>query len=213
VSAFDPKAFLATAGHGRTITNHSKDDILFHQGDSADSVFCLHAGKVKLSVASSQGKNAVIAIAGPGDFFGESCLVGPIRHATAKAMSDVRVMRLEKSAMARTLHAEPALAHVFMTHLLTRGRRLEEDLVDQLFHSTEKRLGRTLLRLASPGANDTSQPIITHISQGTLAEIVGTTRPRISHFMTKFRKLGLISYDGHLQVHASLLSAALRDQR
>jgi CRP-like cAMP-binding protein len=213
VSAFDPKAFLATAGHGRTITSHSKDDVLFHQGDAADSVFYLHAGKVKLSVASRHGKNAVIAIAGPFDFFGESCLIGPIRHATAKAMADVRVMRLEKSTLARMLHAEPALAHMFMTHLLTRSRRLEEDLVDQLFHSTEKRLGRTLLRLASPGAANGPQPITTRISQGTLAEIVGTTRPRVSHFMTKFRKMGLISYDGHLQINVPLLSAALRDQR
>jgi CRP-like cAMP-binding protein len=211
--AFDPGVFLATAGHGRTITSHAKDDVLFHQGDAADSIFYLHAGKVKLSVASSHGKNAVIALVSPFDFFGESGLVDPKRHATAKTMSDVRVMRLEKSGMARMLHAEPALAHLFTTHLLRRGRRLEEDLVDQLFHSTEKRLGRTLLRLASPGATNDPQPIITQISQGTLAEIVGTTRPRVSHFMTKFRKLGLISYDGHLRVHASLLSAALRDQR
>ncbi len=211
--AFDPKAFLATAGHGRVIASYGRDDVIFRQGGPADSVFYLHVGKVKMGVTSSLGKNAVIAIAGPGDFFGESSLIDPMRHASAKAMSDVRVTRIEKSTMGRLLQAESAFAHTFTTHLLARGRRLEEDLVVQLFHSTEKRLGRTLLRLASPGTENGPQPITTRISQGTLAEIVGTTRPRVSHFMTKFKKMGLISYDGHLQVHVSLLSAAIRDQR
>jgi CRP/FNR family transcriptional regulator, cyclic AMP receptor protein len=213
VPAFDPKAFLATAGHGRTIASYERDDVIFRQGSPADSVYYLHTGKVKMGVTSRQGKNAVIAIAGPGHFFGESCLIGPTRHATAKAMSEAQATRIEKSTMARMLHVEPAFVHLFTTHLLTRGRRLEEDLVDQLFHSTEMRLGRTLLRLASPGTKNGPQPITTRISQGTLAEIVGTTRPRVSHFMTKFKKMGLISYDGHLQVHSSLLSAILRDQR
>jgi CRP-like cAMP-binding protein len=213
VSAFDAKAFLETAGHGLTIASYTRDRVIFGQGSPADAVYFLHSGKVKIAVTSHQGKNAVIAISGPGDFFGESCLVDAARHATAKTMSEVRVTRVEKSTMARMLQAEPAFALMFTTHLLARARRLEEDLVDQLFHSTEKRLGRTLLRLSSPGKENEPQPITTRISQGTLAEIVGTTRPRVSHFMTKFRKMGLISYDEHLQVHASLLSAALRDQR
>jgi CRP-like cAMP-binding protein len=175
-------------------------------------VHYVQKGKIKITVASKQGKEAVIAILGPGEFFGEGCLIGqPLRLATAKAMGDSEVMRVGKVEMIRVLHQEPAFGALFMTHLLSRNSRVEEDLVDQLFNSSEKRLARTLLILANFGKEGGPQPIATPISQETLAEIIGTTRPRVSHFMNKFRKLGFITYNGHLQVHSSLLSVVLRD--
>jgi len=210
---FDPQAFLATVSRGRTVTNFRKDAIVYRQAAAADSVFYVQKGRIKISVASKQGKEAVIAILGPGEFFGEGCLIGQShRLATAKAMIESEVMRVGKAEMIRVLHEEPTFGELFMAHLLTRNNRVEEDLVDQLFNSSEKRLARTLLILANFGKEGGPQAITTPISQETLAEIIGTTRPRVSHFMNKFRKLGFISYNGHLEVHASLLSVVLRDE-
>jgi CRP-like cAMP-binding protein len=210
---FDPNAFHATVNHGRTVSSFRKDAVVYRQASAADAVFYVQKGKIKIAVASMQGKEAVIAILSPGEFFGEGCLIGqPKRLATAKAMTDCEVMRVEKAEMVRVLHTEPTFGELFMAHLLTRNSRVEEDLVDQLFNSSEKRLARTLLILANFGKEGGPQPITTPISQETLAEIIGTTRPRVSHFMNKFRKLGFITYNGHLEVHSSLLSVVLRDE-
>jgi len=209
---FDPKAFLATVSRGRTVADYAKDVVIYRQAGPADAVYYVQKGKIKIVVASKQGKEAVIAILGAGEFFGEGCLIGqPLRLATAKAMDDSEVMRVGKTEMLRVLHDQPTFAELFMTHLLTRNSRVEEDLVDQLFNSSEKRLARTLLLLANFGKEGGPQPITTPISQETLAEIIGTTRPRVSHFMNKFRKLGFISYNGHLEIHSSLLSVVLHD--
>jgi CRP/FNR family transcriptional regulator, cyclic AMP receptor protein len=209
---FNPKAFLATTNHSRTLIDYRRGDVVFSQAAPADAVFYIHKGKVKIAVTSEQGKEAVIALLGAGEFFGEGCLNGqPLRLATAVAMTDCEVMRVERATMIRVLHAEPAFAEMFMAHLLTRNSRIEEDLVDQLFNSSEKRLARTLLVLANFGKEGGPSPITTKISQETLAEIIGTTRPRVSSFMNKFRKLGFIDYNGDLQVHSSLLSVVLRD--
>ena len=209
---FDPKVFLATVNHGRTASDYRKEDVIFQQGSAADSVFYIQKGKIKIVVASEQGKEAVVAILGPGEFFGEGCLIGqPLRLATARAMIASKVMRVDKAEMVSVLHAEPAFGELFMAHLLTRNSRVEEDLVDQLFNSSEKRLARTLLLLANFGKEGGPQPVTIPISQETLAEIIGTTRPRVSHFMNKFRKLGFISYNGNLEVHSSLLSVVLSD--
>jgi CRP-like cAMP-binding protein len=211
-STFDPKAFLATVSRGRTVSDYRKDDVVFLQSSPAEAVFYVQKGKIKIVVASKQGKEAVIAILGPGDVFGEGCLIGqPLRLATARAMVESEVMRVGKTEMIRVLHAEPAFGELFMAHLLTRNSRIEEDLVDQLFNSSEKRLARTLLILANFGKDGGPQPITTPISQETLAEIIGTTRSRVSQFMNKFRKLGFIEYNGHLQIHSSLLSVILRE--
>jgi CRP-like cAMP-binding protein len=210
--AFDPKVFLATVNGGRRIAAYSKDEVLFEQGDPADSVFYLTRGKVKIVVTSEQGKEAVVALLGTEAFFGEGCLIGqPLRLATAKAITETEVMRVEKKEMIRVLHSEPTFAELFTAYLLTRNSRVEEDLVDQLFNSSEKRLARALLLLANFGKEGRPEPIIAPISQETLAEMVGTTRPRISFFMNKFRKLGFIHYNGDLAVHSSLLSVVLRD--
>jgi CRP/FNR family cyclic AMP-dependent transcriptional regulator len=212
-STFDPKAFLATVSHGRSVADHKKNDVVFLQSTRADAVFYIQKGKIKISVASKQGKEAVVALLGPGEFFGEGCLIGqPLRLATARAMTDSEVTRVGKAEMIRVLHAEPSFGELFIAHLLTRNSRVEEDLVDQLFNSSEKRLARTLLLLANFGKDGGPQPITTPISQETLAEIIGTTRPRVSHFMNKFRRLGFITYNGHLQIHSSLLSVLLRDE-
>jgi CRP/FNR family cyclic AMP-dependent transcriptional regulator len=210
--AFDPKMFLATVHQGRTVADFHSGQSIFLQSAAADAVFYIQKGKVKIVVASKQGKEAVVGILGPGDFFGEGCLIGqPLRLSTAKAMIGSQVVRVSKAEMLRVLQAEPAFAELFMRHLLMRNSRVEEDLVDQLFNSSEKRLARTLLLLANFAKNGGPQPITTPVSQETLAEIIGTTRSRVSHFMNKFRKLGFISYNGHLQVHGSLLSVLLRD--
>ena len=211
-SAFDPKAFLATVGPGHTVADLRKDEVVFRQSAAADAVFYIQKGKIKIVVASKDGKEAVVGVMGPGEFFGEGCLIGqPLRLATAKAMIDSQVVRVGKAEMLRVLHDEPSFAELFMTHLLTRNSRVEEDLVDQLFNSSEKRLARILLLLANIGKDGGPQPITTPISQETLAEIIGTTRSRVSLFMNKFRKLGFIEYNGHLQVHSSLLSVLLRE--
>lgn len=208
-SDFDPRLLLAAANPAR---DYAAGDVLYSQGDAANAVFFIHRGEVKIVVTSEQGKEAVVGILSPGGFFGEGCLVGqPVRLASAVARSDCRVTRTEKADMVRTLHAEPAFAEVFMTHLLTRNSRIEADLVDQLFNSSEKRLARALLLLASFGKDGAPQAITTKVSQETLAAIVGTTRSRVNHFMNKFRKLGFIEYNGHLKVHSSLLTVLLRD--
>jgi CRP/FNR family cyclic AMP-dependent transcriptional regulator len=209
---FDPKAFLATVGPGHTVSDLRKDEVVFRQSAAADAVFYIQSGKIKIVVASQQGKEAVVGVMNPGEFFGEGCLIGqPLRLATAKAMTESQVVRVSKAEMLRVIHAEPSFAELFMTHLLTRNSRVEEDLVDQLFNSSEKRLARTLLLLANFGQDGGPQPIPTRISQETLAEIIGTTRSRVSLFMNKFRKLGFIEYNGHLEVHSSLMSVLLRE--
>ncbi len=211
-AAFDPEVFLATINGGRTLAVYRTDQVIFDQGDSADAVFYLVHGKIKIVVTNEQGKEAVVAILGAGQFFGEGCLIAqPLRLATATAVTECGVMRVEKEEMVRVLHAEPTFAELFMAHLLTRNSRVEEDLVDQLFNSSEKRLARTLLLLANFGKEGRPEPITAPINQETLAEMVGTTRPRISFFMNKFRKLGFIDYNGELKVHSSLLSVVLRD--
>jgi CRP/FNR family cyclic AMP-dependent transcriptional regulator len=198
--------------HGRTLSEYRTEQVVFSQGDAADSVFCIVRGKIKIAVTSEQGREAVVGLFGEGDFFGEGCLIGqPLRLATAAAMTDSSVMRLEKAEMIRVLHVEPAFSEMFTAHLLTRNSRVEADLVDHLFNSSERRLARTLLLLANFGKEGRPEPITTKISQETLAEMVGTTRPRVSFFMNKFRKLGFIDYNGDLKVHSSLLSVVLRD--
>ncbi len=211
-SKFDPKVFLATVNGGRTVSDYRKDDVIFSQGNPADAVFYIKTGKVKIAVTSEQGKEAVVAILGAGAFFGEGCLIGQqLRLANATAIIESSVMQMEKAEMIRVLHAEPTFGELFMAHLLTRNNRIEEDLVDQLFNSSEKRLARTLLLLANYGKEAKPEPIPAKISQETLAEIIGTTRSRVNQFMNKFRKLGFIEYNGDLQIHNSLLSVLLRD--
>jgi CRP/FNR family transcriptional regulator, cyclic AMP receptor protein len=209
---FDPKPFLAKVGAGRTITEYRKKRVIFSQSDRASAVFYIQKGKVKLSVVSKGGKEAVVAILGVGDFIGEGCLAGQRSYlGTATAMSECSVMRLDKLRMIRVLHEEPAFSEVFVSYLLSRNIQIEEDLVDQLFNSSEKRLARVLLRLASFGKEGRPEPVIPKISQETLAEMVGTTRSRVSFFMNKFRKLGFIKYNGELHVHSSLLHIVLHD--
>src|SRR5579871_6901318 len=203
----NPSVFLASVRRGRTVVEYRTGQAIFSQGDAADSVFYIVGGKIKIFVISEQGREAVVALLGEGDFFGEGCLIAqPLRLANASSMTDATVMRFEKAEMVRLLRAEPAFAAAFTAHLLTRNSRVEADLVDHLFNSSEKRLARTLLLLANFGKEGKPEPITTKISQGTLAEMVGTTRPRVSFFMNKFRKLGFIDYNGELRVHSSLLS-------
>jgi CRP/FNR family cyclic AMP-dependent transcriptional regulator len=209
---FDPKAFLAKADGGRAMTNYREKQIVFSQADPADSIFYIHKGKIKLTVVSSHGKEAVVAILGESAFFGEGCLAGqPLRMATATAMSECTIVRLEKATIVRVLHDEPAFSELFLSYLLSRNIRIEEDLVDQLFNSSEKRLARVLLLLANFGKEGKPEPVIAKMSQETLAEIIGTTRSRVSFFMNRFRKLGFIEYNGGLHVHSSLLNIVLHD--
>ena len=209
---FDPKLFLAKVGKGRTIAEYRKKGVVFAQGDPAHAIFYIQKGKVKLTVVSDNGKEAVIAILGVGDFLGEGCLAGrPLYLGTATAMSECSILRLEKSSMIRLLHEEPSFSELFVAYLLSRNIRIEEDLVDQLFNSSEKRLARVLLLLANFGKEGKPEPVIAKISQETLAEMIGTTRSRVSFFMNKFRKLGFIEYNGGLHVHSSLLNIVLHD--
>jgi CRP/FNR family cyclic AMP-dependent transcriptional regulator len=209
--AFDCKTFLETENVGRSIYQYRKNQSLFAQGDSADSVFYIRRGRVKLTVVSEQGKEAVVAILGADEFCGEGSLTGqPRRMATAVAMTECEIMRLEKAAMMRVLH-ETKFSEFFITHLLVRTIRVEEDLIDQMFNSSEKRLARALLLLANFGKDGRPERIIANVTQETLAEMIGTTRSRVSHFMNKFRKLGFIDYNGHLDVHSSLLNVVLHD--
>jgi CRP/FNR family cyclic AMP-dependent transcriptional regulator len=211
-ASFDPKIFLAKVGEGKTISEYRKDQIVFSQGQVADAVFYIQQGEVKLTVVSEQGKEAVVAILGPGHFFGEGCLNGhPLRIATTRAIDECVVTRIEKATMIATIHKEPEFSELFMSYLLTRNSRIEEDLIDQLFNSSEKRLARLLLLLANFGKEGKPEPIVGTFSQETLAEMIGTTRSRVSFFMNRFRKLGFIEYNGKLEVHNSLLNVVLHD--
>lgn len=211
--SFDAKSFLAKVGEGRQIARHGDGETIFSQGDPADAVFYVQKGKVKVTVISEQGKEAVVAILGPDQFFGEGCLAGQTqRIATVTAMTDSVIMRLERAAIVEVIHKQPAFSELFIAYLLSRTIRVEADLVDQLFNSSEKRLARLLLLLANFGKEGQPMPMIAKISQETLAEMVGTTRSRVSFFMNKFRKLGFIDYNGGIHVHSSLLNVVLHDQ-
>ena len=212
-NGFDPTAFLVKVGAGKTILKFERSQHVFKQGDAADAVFYIQKGRVKLTVLSEQGKEAVVGILEPGQFFGEGCLNGHrLRIATTTAMEECVITSITKEAMIATLHTEPKFSELFMAYLLTRNSRVEEDLIDQLFNSSEKRLARLLLLLAHFGKEGTPQPILVDISQETLAEMIGTTRSRVSFFLNKFRKLGLISYNGKIEVHRSLLNAVLYEK-
>ena len=211
---FDPQTFLSTINGGRTIVAFPKKQAIFAQGDTADAVFYIQTGKVKLTVVSKTGKEATIGILNEGDFFGEGCLTGqPLRLCSATAMTDCTVMRIDKQSMMDVIHREHAFSDMFVAYLLTRNIRYEEDLVDQLFNSSEKRLARILLLLANFGKDGKPESVIPKISQETLAEMVGTTRSRVNFFMNKFRKLGFVDYQtgDELQVHSSLLNIVLHD--
>jgi CRP/FNR family transcriptional regulator, cyclic AMP receptor protein len=210
--AFDAQAFLDSAGVARKVTEFKKKQAVFSQGDPAKSVLYIQKGGVRLSVVNETGKEAVVAILGPGDFFGEGCLAGqPIRIGTATAIAATTVLVIEKKEMIRVLHVEHAFSDRFISYMLSRNIRVEEDLVDQLFNSSEKRLARTLLLLARYGKQDQPQKVVPKVSQEMLAEMVGTTRSRVNFFMNKFRKLGFIKYNGGLHVESSLLSVVLHD--
>jgi len=205
------RTYLAKA-RGGTTKEYRKKQIIFSQGSPADAVFYIEKGKVKLTVLSTRGKEAVVAILGSGDFFGEGSLSGQrLRLATATSVIECSILRAQKETMTRMLHNEPALSELFMAYLLSRNARIEEDLVAQLFNSSEKRLARILLLLAHFGKDGQHESIVPRISQETLAEMVGTTRSRVSFFMNKFRKLGFVEYNGGLQVHSSLLNIVLHD--
>jgi CRP/FNR family transcriptional regulator, cyclic AMP receptor protein len=210
---FDPEAFLAKADGGVTISKYRKGQAVFAQGDPADSVLYIREGRVKIAVVSDQGKEAVVAFLKAGDFIGEGCLTGrPRRVSTARALEDSVVSRVDKATMARILREQPNFSERFTTHLLARTIRVEEDLVDQLFNSSEKRLARALLLLANFGKDGKQEPVIAKVSQETLADMIGTTRSRVSHFMNKFRQLGYVDYNGNLEVHSSLLDAVLHEK-
>ena len=210
--SFDPDAFLARVGPGKTGVALHNQQIVFSQGDPADAVFYIQKGKIQLKVLSQQGKEAILAILGVGDFFGEGCLAGqPLRMSTAVAVTECSVMRIEKSAMIAALQDEPVFSAHFIAYLLTRNIRIEEDLIDQLFNSSEKRLARLLLLLANFGKEGKPEPVVPKVSQESLAAMIGTTRSRVSFFMNKFRKLGFIEYNGSLRVHSSLLHIVLHD--
>jgi CRP/FNR family transcriptional regulator, cyclic AMP receptor protein len=211
-AGFDPQAFLSSAGPGRTIQQFRKNQSVFAQGDRADSVLYLQHGRIKLVVMSEQGKEGVVAILESGQFFGESSLIGRRRVSTAVALEDCTVTHLAGQTLITTMTREPRMCEFFMTHLLSRNCRIEEDLIDQLFNSSEKRLARLLLLLADLGEGDTVKSLPVEISQETLAEMIGTTRSRVSHFMNKFRKLGFINYNGHIEVYPALRSAVLPDK-
>jgi CRP/FNR family transcriptional regulator, cyclic AMP receptor protein len=212
-TSFDPKAFLAKVGDGVAVSKYQGDQIVFSQGEIADAVFYIQEGEIKLTVISQQGKEAVVGILLPGHFFGEGCLNGhPLRVTTAAAISECLITRIAKAAMIATMHDEPEFSELFTAYLLTRNSRIEEDLIDQLFNSSEKRLARLLLLLANFGKEGTPQPIIGRFSQETLAEMIGTTRSRVSFFMNRFRKLGYIEYNGKLEIHNSLLNVVLYDK-
>jgi CRP/FNR family transcriptional regulator, cyclic AMP receptor protein len=209
---FDPISFLKTAAKGHVISHKHKNSVIYTQGDVADSVFYIESGRVKVTVVSKQGKEAVVAILGAGEFLGEGCLIGQGRRlATATAITECVALRIDKAEILRVLRDEPAFSQMFIRYVLARNARVEADLVDQLFNSTEKRLARVLLILANFGKQGQPEPITTKINQEMLAEMIGSTRSRVSHFMNKFRKMGFIEYNGHLEVHSSLLSVVLSE--
>ena len=209
---FDLNAFLITLSEGRSVANYPAGGVVFAQGNPADALFYIRAGKVKIATVSSEGKEAVVALLEEGNFFGEGCLAGQsVRISTATALVESSVVRLDRAAVIRVLRDEPAFSERFMTHLLARNIRMEADLIDQLFNSSERRLARLLLMLAHYGKEGELQPVLTNVSQETLAEMIGTTRSRVSFFMNKFRRLGFIEYNGQLRVHSSLLNVVLHD--
>jgi CRP/FNR family transcriptional regulator, cyclic AMP receptor protein len=210
--SFDVNLFLSSVDGGRSIAKYRKNQKVFSQGDPADSVFYIQEGKVKVCVLSEEGKEAIVALHGAGEFFGEGCLTGqPLRLTTVVVLTECVITRLDKAAIVRVLHDEPAFSEKFMAYLLSRNARVEEDLVDQLFNSSEKRLARALLLLANFGKEGSPSPVIAKISQETLADMIGTTRSRVNFFMNKFRRLGFIKYNGTLEIHPSLLNMVLHD--
>jgi CRP/FNR family cyclic AMP-dependent transcriptional regulator len=212
-NGFDPESFLATAGVGRTLLNVAKKEVLFTQGEPANTIFYVQKGRLKLTVVSKRGKEATIALLGAGEFVGESCIVAaqPLRQATAAAVTDCEVLRIARKDMVRVLHEEHAFSDVFVSFLLARNARIQADLVDQLFSSSEKRLARILLLLAQFGKDAKPEKVIPKISQETLAEMIGTTRSRVSFFMNRFREMGFIEYNGTMEIHSSLLNVILHD--
>ena len=213
LSTFSPAQFLAEAGKGRSVGKYRKNQVVFSQGEPADAVFYIQKGKLKVTVVSDRGKEAIASILGPDEFFGEACMAGQTqRLATISAMTDALVVRIEKDTMIRLLHDQAAFSEMFMTHVLNRTLRVEADLIDQLFNSSERRLARLLLLLANYGKEGVPEPVIAKISQETLAEMIVTTRSRVSFFMNKFRRMGFISYNGHIEVHKSLLNLVLHEQ-
>ena len=212
IPPFNPKALLERVNEGRTVATYRRKQVIFAQGEPADAVFYVQKGRVRLSVVSKQGKEAVVGLVGPEEFFGEGCLAGQhLRMSTATATEDATILCFRKKAMVRLLHGDPKFSGLFTAHLLSRNIRFEEDLVDQLFNSSEKRLARVLLLLAHFGKEGKQEPVIPKISQETLAGMIGTTRSRVSYFMNKFRKLGFIKYNGGLLVHSSLFNIVLHD--
>jgi CRP/FNR family cyclic AMP-dependent transcriptional regulator len=212
-ASFSFDSYLAQPGKGASVFKYQKNQAVFSQGDPADAVFYVQKGKLKITVVSERGKEAVAAILGPDEFFGEACMAGqPQRLVTAAAMTEAWVVRIEKPEMTRLIRQHADFSQMFMTHILNRTMRVEADLIDQLFNSSERRLARVLLLLANYGGNGKPTPIIAKISQETLAEMIGTTRSRVSYFMNRFRKLGFISYNGHIEVHKSLLNLVLHEQ-
>jgi CRP/FNR family transcriptional regulator, cyclic AMP receptor protein len=209
---FNVETFLNTVNGGGIVSTYQKNQTVFSQGEPADAVFYIQEGEVKVCVVSEQGKEAVVALHGKKEFFGEGCLTGqPLRLATVAAMTESVIMRIDKEAIVRVIHDEPTFSEMFMTYVLARNARVEADLVDQLFNSSEKRLARLLLLMANFGKEGRPETVIAKISQETLAEMIGTTRSRVSAFMNKFRKLGFIEYNGHLEVHTSLLNMVLHE--
>jgi CRP/FNR family transcriptional regulator, cyclic AMP receptor protein len=213
LAAFDPKSFLAKVGEGKAVTTYKKGQVVFSQGDVADAVFYILKGKIKLTVVSERGKEAVVGLLGPGHFFGEGSLNGHLLRVTsATTIDECLITRIAKPAMIAVMHDQPKFSELFMADLLNRNGRIEEDLIDQLFNSSEKRLARVLLLLANFGKDEAPEPIVGKFSQEILAEMIGTTRSRVSHFMNKFRKLGYIKYNGKLEIHNSLLNVVLYDK-
>ena len=211
--AFDPTAFLAKVGSGKIISKYQNGQAIFSQGDVGDAVYYVQMGRIKLTVVSERGKEAVVGLLGTGHFFGEGCLNGhPLRVTTATAIGECLITRFAREAMIATMRDEPKFSELFMADLLSRNGRIEEDLIDQLFNSSEKRLARALLLLANFGKENAPEPIVGKFSQEVLAEMIGTTRSRVSHFMNKFRKLGYIKYNGKLEIHNSLLNVVLYDK-
>jgi CRP/FNR family transcriptional regulator, cyclic AMP receptor protein len=212
-AAFSLAPFLAQPGTGRSIVPYRKNQIVFSQGDPADAVFHVQTGNLKVTIASGRGKEAVASILGPDQFFGEACMAGQTRRlVTVSAMTDAVVVRIEKPAMRHLMQKQSQFSQMFMIYILNHTIRAEADLIDQLFNSSERRLARLLLRLAKYGEDGTPRPVIAKISQETLAEMIGTTRSRVSFFMNRFRRLGFIDYNGHIEVHRSLLNHVLHEQ-
>jgi CRP/FNR family cyclic AMP-dependent transcriptional regulator len=213
IPPFDPQAFLSKANGARTVSKYATNQTIYQQGDPADSIFYIQSGKVKLTVTSEEGKEAVVAVLGSDDFFGESCVEGEtLRLSAATAFTECTITEVTKAGFKTVIHDEPAFAEFFISHLLIRSNHVQADLVDQLFNSSEKRLARALLLLANFGKEGEPEPVLAKISQETLAEMIGTTRARVNFFMNKFRRLGLIDYNGHIEVHRSLLNMVLHER-